>query len=397
MSSQTTTALPGPGSSDAKTSAPPAVRRGLLLSVIVLLAIVSSAFVLLAELSSISVLIWPGVALEWLIVLAVWLGVRGSSPRVASEPATSAQQALAIENDTAFPYQIVEQLGQGSMGAVYKARHRMLPRPVALKTIKPGSVDAEDVARFKREARVTSELCSPHTVALYDFGIRPDGSLYYVMELLHGIDLQRFITTYGPMPPARAVHVLRQICHSLDEAHAAGLVHRDLKPANVMLCQYGRDGDFVKVVDFGLVKGALPTTAEIPLTKEHTVLGTPAYLAPESLQGSSKVDPRADIYAMGCMAFWLLTGRLVFEYDQALPMVRAHSSEAPPAPSRFVTAPMPQALDALVLQCLSKQPEQRPSAAALLRQLENLPAGPWTADDARSWWAAHPIQRPRPA
>jgi eukaryotic-like serine/threonine-protein kinase len=286
------------------------------------------------------------------------------------------------------PYELLEVVGTGQMGTVHKARHRRLGRPVAIKTINPGNVDAEDAARFEREARTLAALHSPHTVSIHDFGTRADGSLYYVMELLSGIDLQAFVERHGAMAPERASYVLRQICHSLEEAHSIGLVHRDLKPSNVMLCKYGLDADFVKVVDFGLVKvGNLATEGAVPLTKEHTVLGTPAYLAPESLKGSRTVLPSADVYALGCIAFWLLTARLVFDYQQTSKMVAAHAGETPPPPSRHAPTGVPAELDALVLSCLAKQPESRPSAGELVQQLERLQlARAWTGEDARRWW-----------
>jgi serine/threonine-protein kinase len=306
------------------------------------------------------------------------------------QPAASPAGNFAASSSPESAYELLDAIGSGQMGTVHRGRHRLLARPVAIKTIKPGNVDHEDLARFKREARAIAGLYSPHTVAVYDFGTRSDGSLYYVMELLAGIDLQRFIQQHGAMPPERAVYVLRQICHSLEEAHSVGLVHRDLKPSNVMLCKYGLDADFVKVVDFGLVKGAGAAsgaaTVEINLTKEHVVLGTPAYLAPESLKGSSKVMASADVYALGCIAFWLLTARLVFDYDQPLRMVGAHSTEAPSPPSRFAPG-VPRELDAIVLRCLEKQPERRPTASELFNTLEHLRfERAWTSEDARRWW-----------
>ena len=351
----------------------PAKRRSLMVAAIVfsLLALASAA---LGAATGAAALLWVllGVCL---VFAAVVVGIAYGLRAPAAQP---------------FAYELLDEIGSGSMGTVQRARHRLLKRPVALKTINSESVDAEDIARFKREARLLAALHSPHTVALYDYGTQSDGSLFYVMELLDGVDLQAFVTKHGAMRPERAVYVLRQVCHSLEEAHATGLVHRDLKPANIMLCRYGRDGDFVKVVDFGLAKGAVGTaTHELPLTKEQTVLGTPAYFAPENLAGSARVEAKADVYALGCVAFWLLTGRLVFDYDRAMPMVRAHTSEAPSAPSQHAAQHVPPELDQLVLRCLAKSPAERPSAAELLAALESLPLPRrWTSDDARNWWAA---------
>jgi hypothetical protein len=320
-------------------------------------------------------------------VMVLTQPARGSGSTPSDRPAKP-PPAPEPEPEQDSAYELLEVVGTGQMGTVHKARHRRLGRAVAIKTIKPGNVNHEDTARFEREARVIAGLYSPHTVSIHDFGTRSDGSLYYVMELLSGIDLQAFIERHGPMAPERAIYVLRQICHSLEEAHSSGLVHRDLKPSNIMLCKYGLDADFVKVVDFGLVKGGnLASESVGPLTKEHTVLGTPAYLAPESVKGSRQVLPSADVYALGCIAFWLLTARLVFDYQQLSQMVAAHVGETPSPPSRHVPTGVPPELDTLVLSCLEKQPERRPSAGELVRQLERMQLGrAWTSDDARRWW-----------
>src|SRR3954464_15217179 len=214
-------------------------------------------------------------------------------------------------------YRLEEKLGEGGMGEVWRARHRMLARPAALKLIRPplsasfDSVATGDVARrFEREAQVIARLRSPHTVDLFDFGIADDGVFYYVMELLDGLDADSLVRRFGPIPPERAIFVLRQMCHSLSEAQSCGLVHRDIKPANIFLCRYGEEHDFVKVLDFGIVgavrDGPAPSLME---TNEHSIRGTPAFIAPEQAMGK-EVDWRADIYATGCVAYWLLTGQL---------------------------------------------------------------------------------------
>src|SRR4029450_10027774 len=212
-------------------------------------------------------------------------------------------------------YRLVERLGQGGMGEVWRAEHKLLSRPAAVKLIRPsltadgrtGAIE-EGRRRFEREAQVIASLRSPHTVNLFDFGVSTDGAFYYVMELLDGLDAETLVRRTGPVPAERAIHLLRQVCHSLSEAESCGLVHRDIKPANIFLCRYGEDHDFVKVLDFGIVK-ATAATAETgaALTREMTVHGTPAFMAPEQAVGSADVDGRADIYATGCVAYWLLT------------------------------------------------------------------------------------------
>lgn len=288
------------------------------------------------------------------------------------------------------PYERVERLGEGNMGEVWRVRHRRLGRLCAIKQVRADLMSKQQIARFIREARVTAQLCSPHTVAVYDFGVLPEGSLFYAMELLDGIDLQRFVRRFGKMPAERVIHILIQACHSLEEAHQAGLVHRDLKPANLMLCRYGLDYDFIKIVDFGLAKQQESQPDAFKLTSDNTVLGTAAYLAPESLKGSSFVDGRADIYALGCLAFWLLTAELLFNYDRPVPMAKAHVADQPRHVTELV-ADLPLELDAIVHLCLAKKPEDRPqSAAALAEQLRLVPLKvPWTAQRAEQWWVEH--------
>jgi serine/threonine-protein kinase len=303
-----------------------------------------------------------------------------------SEAVDSAPQPAHSPSGLAA-YDLIELLGSGSMGELWRAKHKLLGRVAALKRIKAEVVEAEDVARFKREARATSELTSPHTVKVYDFG-DDAGTLYYAMECLDGVDLQKLVSRDGPMPPARAIAILIQACHSLAEAHARGIVHRDIKPANLMLCRYGLELDFVKLLDFGLAKAAKREPQESALTREGIVLGTAAYLAPESLKGSVHVDARADIYALGAVAFWLITGRLVFEYDKPLPMVKAHLSEVPPRAASVSRFDVPPALDQLIADCLEKDPAARPASALELSQRlsEISVTEAWTQQQAQGWW-----------
>jgi eukaryotic-like serine/threonine-protein kinase len=296
-------------------------------------------------------------------------------------------------------YRLEEKLGEGGMGEVWRARHRMLARPAAIKLIRPavsrdagGGLTEEAVRRFEREAQVIARLRSPHTVELFDFGRADDGSFYYVMELLEGFDAESLLRRFGPIPPERAIHLLRQVCHSLSEAQSCGLVHRDIKPANIFLCRYGEEYDFVKVLDFGIV-GAVRDAAEpsdIVHTRENAVRGTPAFIAPEQAMGKA-VDGRADIYALGCVAYWLLTGQFVFAADTPMKLLLHHASTPAQPPSARTDRPISPALDALVLSCLAKDPARRPqSARELSRRLAELEeASAWTQERARDWWLAH--------
>lgn len=298
-------------------------------------------------------------------------------------------------------YRLEEKLGQGGMGEVWRARHHMLARPAAIKLIRPSlTADArpgaaEDLKRrFEREAQVTARLRSPHTVNLFDFGIMDDGAFYYVMELLDGLDADTLVKRFGPFPAERVIYVLSQVCHSLSEANSYGLVHRDIKPANIYLCQYGEDHDFVKVLDFGLVKALGEDngrTSGATLTHENVVHGTPGFIAPEQALGKADLDGRVDIYATGCVAFWLLTGQTVFSAATSMGLLMQHVNEPAVAPSTRTKMPIPVALDRLVLECLAKNPDDRPqSARELARRLGAVDGlNEWTEERAREWWAKH--------
>ena len=290
-------------------------------------------------------------------------------------------------------YRLGERLATGGMGEVYKATHRMLARAAAIKLIRPEILGQKTaaaqmaVARFRREAEAAAKLRSPHTVELYDFGLTEDQTVYYVMELLDGMDLETLVRTKGPVPAARAIYILRQVCESLEEAHARGLVHRDIKPANIHLGRLGLQHDFVKVLDFGLVKLMDGTTGQESLeTAAGMTPGTPAYLAPEIAVGGV-VDGRTDLYALGCVAYYLLTGQLVFDASTGIEMIAKHLHEQPVAPSKRSELPVPAALDGLVLACLAKRPDDRPSSAAVLsRSLEAIEGEFWGEEQAMRWW-----------
>jgi serine/threonine-protein kinase len=294
-------------------------------------------------------------------------------------------------------YVLESRLGEGGMGEVWLAQHRLLARPAAVKLIRPDLVarDPEHqgmmLARFEREAQVTAAMSSPHTIQLYDFGIEQGGTFYYVMELLHGLNLEELVKRFGPLPPARAAYLLEQTCESLGEAHENGLIHRDVKPANIYVCRYARQVDFVKVLDFGLVKlHNHGESRDLALTVDHSVGGTPAYIAPEQVAGD-EIDGRADIYSLGCVAYWMLTGSYVFEGESALQTMVMHVRETPPAPSSRTDQRVPSALDRIVLACLEKDPAQRPQTVdELAAMLAASDVGdPWTPDRAASWWSDH--------
>lgn len=295
------------------------------------------------------------------------------------------------------PYELVGRIGHGGMGEVWEGTHRHLGRRAAIKLVgtRGAATGAERevlLERFQREARATSELQSPHTVQLYDFGVTEDGTLYYAMELLAGCSLQTLVERSGPVPPERAVALLAQVCRSLAEAHHQGLIHRDIKPANIFVSKLGLTWDHVKLLDFGLVKyGDDAATTSGGLTGEATAPGTPAYMPPEIVRGSSALDTRADLYSLGCVAMWLLTGEHVFRRDTQLEVVMAHVHDEPAPPSSRTELPIPPELEALVMQCLQKDPAARPrTATALLEALEACPLErPWDQDRARAWWELH--------
>ena len=286
-------------------------------------------------------------------------------------------------------YQLLEPIGEGGMGEVWRASHKMLARPAAIKLVKFDAGREELFERrFHREANAIAGLQSPHTVYLYDFGKTPEGRLYYVMELLDGISLQTLLTRFGPQPPPRIVAILRQMCRSLGEAHQKGIVHRDLKPSNVMICQVAQAYDFVKVLDFGLAK-PFGTPDMLQLTVEGATLGTPEYMAPEVARGGP-VDPRADLYALGCIAYVLLTGTLVFTDSNPVAVALKHMQTPPEPPSRRTNRFVPADLERVILRCLEKDPGARPAAAGEVeRMLAACDVAPWSEDDAAAWWNAH--------
>jgi eukaryotic-like serine/threonine-protein kinase len=287
-------------------------------------------------------------------------------------------------------YRLISPIGEGGMGEVWRASHKMLARPAAIKLVKsdPGRHDLF-ARRFQREANAIAGLQSPHTVYLYDFGTTPEGRLYYVMELLDGISLQTLVAKFGVQPASRVVAILRQICRSLEEAHNKKIVHRDMKPSNVMICNVAQSYDFVKVLDFGLAK-PFDNPAAAQLTIQGMTTGTPEFMSPEVAAASSKIDPRADLYAVGCVGYFLLTGSLVFVDANPLNIALKHMKMAPIPPSRRTDQVIPADVERAIMACLEKQPGARPAdARALEKMLAACDVRPWTEDDARDWWARH--------
>jgi serine/threonine-protein kinase len=273
-----------------------------------------------------------------------------------------------------------------------------LARPAAIKVVHPEVLGGDaltqqtGIRRFEREAQATALLRSPHTIHLYDFGMADDGTFYYVMELLEGFDARTMVEKFGPVPAERAIYFLHQICDSLGEAHEVGFIHRDVKPGNVYVCRYGRKVDFIKVLDFGLVKSrGEDETGDVMLTAEDAVSGTPGYMAPEQIVGKGPLDGRVDIYALGCLAYWLVTGELVFRGATVMETMVQHVREQPIPPSRRTELDVPASLEDVILRCLEKDPDRRPQSSDQLSQLLRACEvnGRWTQERAREWWGVH--------
>jgi serine/threonine-protein kinase len=295
-------------------------------------------------------------------------------------------------------YRLEEALGKGGMGEVFRATHQMLARPAAVKLIRPELLGSSSpaaarviVERFRREAQAAASLRSPNTISLYDFGVANDGTFFLVMELLDGLDLETLVERFGPLPPERVVHLLRQACASLEEAHARGLVHRDIKPSNIFSCRLGLTVDFIKVLDFGLVKAIDEGGREATLlTAPDSTTGTPAYIAPEVVRGDGVADHRVDIYTLGCVGYWLLTGRLVFQAPNAIQLMYQHANTPPVPPSQRSELEISPELDRIILACLAKHPDDRPQTAGeLSRQLATAVPTGWTEEQAHRWWDRH--------
>jgi CHASE1-domain containing sensor protein len=288
-------------------------------------------------------------------------------------------------------YTLQEQIGEGGMGIVYRATHAMLRRPAAIKLLLKKTASESDLARFEREVQLTSRLAHPNTISIFDYGRTSDGVFYYVMEFLDGMDLDRLVRELGPLDPGRAIHILAQVSGALAEAHLMGLIHRDIKPANIVLTERRDEPDVVKVVDFGLVKTIDPSASQIGITGIDSITGTPLYLAPEAITAPDTIDGRVDIYALGAVAYFVLTGEHVFEGRNIVEVLGKHLADQPIPPSRRLGRPLAPDLEALVLACLAKDRDARPASAGALRAalLACRDAQSYDIAVTRRWWQEH--------
>lgn len=299
-------------------------------------------------------------------------------------------QKAVIESQKLGQYTLERKLGSGGMGVVYKGVHAILRRPTAIKMLNVEKTNDSSIERFEREVQITCQLNHPNTVAIYDYGRTPEGVFYYAMEYLDGIDLEALIEKYGPQPENRVIRILTQVCGSLYEAHSLGLVHRDIKPANLMLNRRGGEPDVIKVLDFGLVK-ALDDQLQSNLTANNSLTGTPMYMSPEAIQTPLAVDARSDLYAVGAVGYFLLTGKTVFEAASIIELCKQHVSENPILPSRRLGKPVSEELEGVLLACLEKSPSKRPQTAReVILMLERCPEfSKWSIEVADAWWGRH--------
>jgi eukaryotic-like serine/threonine-protein kinase len=320
---------------------------------------------------------------------AVWAGLGVTAATLASRVIFGLRRR-ASEAQKLGQYTLGAKIGEGGMGAVYRASHAMMKRDVAIKLLPPERGGPDALARFEREVQLTSRLNSPNTIHIFDYGRTPAGIFYYVMEYIDGFSLEDLVEKFGPLPAGRVVHLVRQICAALAEAHAIGLIHRDIKPANVAVCERAGVYDVVKVLDFGLVKELGTDTAA---TATAALTGTPLYLSPEAIKTPDAVDARSDLYAVGAVAYYLLTGTHVFEAETIVEVCTHHLHTAPEPPSQRVDG-VPRDLEQVVLRCLAKSAGERYASA---RELEDALLGcdaaeDWSDDLAEAWWKANHAQ-----
>ncbi|WP_372369541.1 protein kinase [Candidatus Uabimicrobium sp. HlEnr_7] len=282
-------------------------------------------------------------------------------------------------------YHLINKIGEGGMGEVWQGKHDTLERPVVIKLIREDTHEEDleiNLKRFQLEAKTIAELQSPHTITLYDFGIHQENTIYYVMEMLHGMDLQELVTKFGAIPPERTIYLLSQICLSLMEAHSFGIIHRDIKPQNIFLCKLGAQFDFIKVLDFGIVK----RQGDISNLTGDNIVGSPYFMAPE-LAISEEIDIKVDVYSFGCTAYWLLSGRYIFHGKNILSLITQHVNENPKPLSQVSKFEIPQELDDLIVECLQKKPQKRPSIKEIRQRLENIKLEKnWSLESSQVWW-----------
>ncbi len=367
---------------------PNTLRRALaVVLVLVLVPLTIDAVFILTEPDGLRRLAYPLLMTVQILLVGVTIALSSSSKfgTLRREALMARREARAAR--AMGPYVLKQRLGAGGMGEVYLAEHRLLKRPCAVKLIRQESAgDPQALARFDREVRATAQLKHPNTVEVFDYGRHADGTFYYVMEYLDGLGLDDVVGRHGPLPASRVVHVLRQLCGALHEAHSLGLVHRDIKPSNVLLCRHGGFHDVVKLVDFGLVQTAAVAAEGGPLTQAGSILGTPEYMSPEQADGTG-LDARSDLYSLGATAYFLIAGRPPFAGRTVLDVLFAHRHE--PVPPLAVPG-VPAALEAVIHRCLAKQPSERyASAEELDRDLAGCGlTGDWTETEARVWWNA---------
>lgn len=287
-------------------------------------------------------------------------------------------------------YVLDEKIGEGAMGVVYRARHAMLRRPTAVKLLRPELAGGVALARFEREVQLTATLSHPNTITVFDYGRTPDGTFYYAMELLEGANLEDIVSSSGPLPPERVVHILRQVASALVEAHAAGLVHRDIKPANIFLCAHAGIPDLVKVLDFGIVRQLHEPAGTLG---DRRGIGTPHYISPEGISSPELVSPRSDLYALGAVGYFLLTGRPLFDATTPIEVWTHHLHSVPAPIAERIDTAVPRALETLLFRCLSKSPDDRPSSAReVIVALDQIDLPRWDDTTVERWWHEH---RPR--
>ncbi len=325
---------------------------------------------------------------DTLLALVAAAGIAAVAGAAVAQRARMRAARSEREARRAGEYVFERRLGGGAMGEVFLARHALLRRPTAVKLLRAELTGGEAIERFEREVRTTATLSHPNTIAIYDYGRTDDGGFYYAMEYLDGIDLDSLVTSFGPLPEARVIHLLRQACGALRESHGAGIIHRDVKLANLYLCERGGIRDVLKVLDFGLVKAA---NEAVRVTRASVIVGTPENMAPELFESSENASPATDIYALGCVAYALLTGRQPFEGSSLAELCNAHLTKAVAAPSQRLGRPIDSVLERTVLACLAKRAQERPqSMDDILALLDRSPlAHAWSPADADLFWMTH--------